>query len=356
MNSIAENTLYIYLIVFLSMLVFDLVSILYRKVSNKNIKFLVKKLEDQIGSKKLADISSKDMKKLAKNLKKIGYFIAFTNVVDNMPDEKRKKYLTKIKPVFTEILPHYQKEEAIRQTYFIHFLAQYPYLYEKNMDLVLSYIMQCTTEDSVYLRENALNTLYSIGNVSHIKEVFFQMNYLNIKHHHKLITDGLMKYKGDTKELADMLIEELKNYDENYKVACINYFGYKKIDCKEFIYKILTSKIEYKEVKLACIRYFSNVHYEPVIDTLYELLADDKNNWEYSAIAAITLKKYPGNKTLDALKNAVKSHNWYVRTNAAASLIELTEEKKRKDLIGSMDDRYAQEALSYQLYLLGGEA
>ena len=93
MNSIAENTLYIYLIVFLSMLVFDLVSILYRKVSNKNIKFLVKKLEDQIGSKKLADISSKDMKKLAKNLKKIGYFIAFTNVVDNMPDENEKNIL-----------------------------------------------------------------------------------------------------------------------------------------------------------------------------------------------------------------------------------------------------------------------
>ena len=187
------------------MLVFDLVSILYRKVSNKNIEFLVQKLEDQIGSKKPDDISSKDMKKLAKNLKKIGYFIAFTNVVDKMPDDKREKYLTKIKSVFTVILPHYQKEEVIRQTYFIHFLAQYPYLYEKNMDQVLSYIMQCTTEDSVYLRENALNTLYSIGNVSHIKEVFFQMNYLNIKHHHKLITDGLMKYKGDTKELADML-------------------------------------------------------------------------------------------------------------------------------------------------------
>ncbi len=355
MNSIAENTLYIYLIVFLSMLVFDVVSILYRKVTDKNTELLTKKIEEQIANKKSEDISPDDIKRLAKNLKKIGYFIAFTSAIDSMPEDRRKKYLTKIKSVFSEILPHYQKEETIRQTYFIHFLAQYPYLYEENMDRVLSYIIQCTTKDSVYLRENALNTLYSIGKTSYIKEAFFQMNYLNIKHHHKLITDGLMKYRGDTKELANMLIEELKNYDEDYKVACINFFGYKKIDCNEFIYKILTSPIEHKEVKIACIRYFSNVHYEPVIETLYELLQDDKNNWEYSAIAAMTLKKYPDKKTLEALKMAVRSHNWYVRANAAASLIELTKEEKRKDLIRSIDDLYAKEALSYQLHLLGGD-
>ena len=42
-----------------------------------------------------------------------------------LPDDKREKYLTKIKSVFTVILPHYQKEEVIRQTYFIHFSIEF---------------------------------------------------------------------------------------------------------------------------------------------------------------------------------------------------------------------------------------
>lgn len=356
MNSLAENILYIYLIVFNSMLIFDLVSIVYRKISDKNMVEMTKSIEKEIRSEDLNSPSKLHIKKLSKNLKKIGYFIAFTRVIDNMDERHRKIYLTNIKMIFVKILPHFQKEEVIRQTYFINFLAQHPYIYEMKMEQLVTYMIQCTTKDSVYLRENALSALYMTGNPNYIKEAFYQMNYLNIKHHHKLITDGLMKFRGDTEKLADMLMQELGNYGENYKVACINYFGYKKIDCTEYLYKVLTSKIEYKEVKIACIRYFSHVLYEPVVDTLYELIKDDNNNWEYSAVAATTLKKYPNRETTSALKDAIRSHNWYVRNNAAASLIELTKKDKIKELITSVDDKYAKEALSYQLHLLGGEA
>lgn len=356
MNSLAENVLYIYLIVFISMLIFDIASIFYKKLSDRNMEHMMKKIKSEIDGELSTKVSSKHIKMLSKKLQRIGYFIAFTRVVDDMEDEVRKRYLTSIKRVFISILPHYEKEETIRQTYFIHFLSQYPYILNDKMTPIITYIIKCTTKDSVYLRENALNTLYSLGKTSYIKEAFYEMNYLSIRHHHKLITDGLLKYQGDKDELASMLIHELKNYDEEYKVACINYFAYQKIDCKEYIYNILTSPIEYKEVKIACIRYFSRIYYEPVIETLYDLLSDDKNNWEYSAIAATALQTYPNKKTREMLAVSTKSHNWYVRNNAARSLIGMTEKSKIEKLIDSTDDRYAKEALSYQLHLLGGES
>lgn len=356
MNSLAEYILYIYLIVFVSVLVFDIVSIFYKKAADKKMVEREERIANEIDSLNVEDIPNKYLDKLSKKLRNISYFIAFTHAVEKMEQKKRTEYLNNIKSVFLKITPHYQKQEIIRQTYFIHFLSQYPFIYESGMNSLISYIIQCTTKESVYLRENALNVLYILGNPTYIKEAFYQMNYLGIKHHHKLITDGLLKYKGNLDELTDMLMEEMSYYEEDYKVACINFFGYKKIDCCEYIHKILTSPIEYKEVKIACIRYFSNVIYEPVVQVLYDLLKDDKNNWEYSAIAATALRKYPSSKTTEALKEAIRSHNWYVRNNAAASLISLTKKDKIKALKDSIDDKYAREAIDYQLYLLGGDA
>lgn len=331
------------------MLIFDIVCIFMRKINDVHIQKLEKKVRQMIEKEDIQKLSNKHKKMLTHKLKRSGYFLAFTHVVEELED--KKLYLQNLKEVFFKILPHYQKVEIIRQTYFVYFLSKHSYIYESSRNQVVNFLISSTTSKSVYLRENALHTLYALGNVTYVKEAFFQMNYQGINHHHKLLTDGLLKFKGDSKSLSETFIEEFKNYNENYKVACINYFSYQKIDCKEFIYSLLSKETEEKEVRIACIRYFSNILYEPVLPLLYKLMEDDKENWEYAAITANTLKKYTSSKTNSYLENALKSHNWYVRNNAAASLIEITKKEKLEKMIQNLEDRYAIDALNYQLSL-----
>lgn len=351
MNAIAENILYIYLIVFTSVLIFDIVSVFYKRASERRLERTEFLIEEIISDEDPANVSESHKKALKIYLKKINYFIAFSHVVDNMEEHKREMYLSSIRDIFNQIYEHYSKQEIVRQTYFVHFLAQYPFIYERGMKQLITYIINCTTSESVYLRENALNTLYRIGDESYLKEAFYYMNYLGIAHHHKLITDGLLRYNGDSSKLIGMLLEEMDSYNENYKVACISYFAYKKVDCTERMYEMLTDSDESKEARIACIRYFANVNYEPVVEVLRVLLEDDKNNWEYSAVVASTLGKYPSKKTTEWLMNAVQSHNWYVRNNAASSLIQMTKKANYSDLIDRIDDKYAKEAIEYQLHL-----
>lgn len=355
MNSLAETILYVYLIVFLFVLIFDIVTVFYRKANELRLNRLEFVLEEAIDDESGKKISLKHKRMLVRKLKRISYFIAFNRVIEQMEEKKREKYLTDIKEVFLKIYPHYRSKEIIRETYFVHFLSQYPYILEGKMRPLIAYVINCTKSNSIYLRENALNVLYNVGNESYIKEAFYYMNYLNISHHHKLITDGLLRFRGNEEKLSKMLIEEFESYTENYKVACINYFAYKRIDCKKEVYKILTTLNEDKEVRIACIRYFASVPYEEVLPVLEDLLKDDKQNWEYSAVAASTLRKYPGKKAANLLLAATQSHNWYVRNNAAASLIQLTKKEKHKELIERIEDKYAKDALTYQLHLIGEE-
>lgn len=351
MNSLAQYILYLYLIVFLSVLFFDVTCIFIRKLNDQHLKKLKAKMLVLINQEKGSRISLKHQKKLIRKLKKINYFIAFTNIMDEMNTKEKVEYLKNLKYTFIKILPHYQKEEVIRETYFVHFLKENPYIYKENENAIIEYLINSTKKPSIYLRENALNALNAVGNVAYIKESLYQMNYLNIHHHHKLITDGLLKFTGNQKKLAEMLLQNIKEYQEEYQIACINYFSYQKIDCQKEIYQMLKNKKTSKEVRIACIRYFSNKHYEPILPILYELLEQDKNDWEYAAVAATTLKNYPQKETTLNLMKALKSHNWYVRNNAAISLTKINSDEIIYTILKKLDDKYAIDALTYQIRL-----
>jgi len=226
MNRIAENILYLYLIVFLSVLGFDIACIFVRKWNEKHLENLKNNLLRFLSQNKKNIRSLKFQKQFIKKLKKMNYFIAFTNIVENMDKQEKEVFLRSLKYTFLKILKHYQNEESIRQTYFVHFLAENSFIYKDNKNALINYLIKCTTTTSIYLRENALHALYQSGRVEYIKEAFSKMNYLNIAHHHKLLTDGLLKFKGNSKELANCLLLELKDYNENYQIACINYFSY----------------------------------------------------------------------------------------------------------------------------------
>ena len=86
-----------------------------------------------------------------------------------------------------------------------------------------------------------------------------------------------------------------------------------------------------------------------MVPILYDLLND--NTYEYDLVSAHTLRNYKGVQTKEVLIKALQSHNWYVRKNAAESLVIITKIDNIKKIMDKLDDKYAKEALSYQLYL-----
>lgn len=98
------------------------------------------------------------------------------------------------------------------------------------------------------------------------------------------------------------------------------------------------------------MRYFAKYHDDEVYPVLLDMAGKyDGGHWEYAAIACTALAGYPGEKTVETLKNALHVPNWYVRYNAAESLVRLG--VKYFDLIDVIDgkDRYAREILQFQL-------
>lgn len=114
--------------------------------------------------------------------------------------------------------------------------------------------------------------------------------------------------------------------------------------------QILRDPARNKELRFSAIRYFGRYPDEGARQLLLDFVRDrDPLRWEYAAISASALARYPGQEVVDALLRAMHSPNWYVRYNASTSLEAhgLTYEEMLEVLAG--DDRYAREMLSYRL-------
>jgi len=349
MNLGASCILVIYFILLILVFIFNIGCVFYHFFNERAMKRLESRIGQLIGDEDSKRVSVGHINLMIKLLVKANYFIAFTRIIEKMKMSKALEYLRSSRRVFIKILPYYQGEGVVKQSYFVYFLSLYPCIYNDGNNEIIKYLINCTVSESIYLRENALNAIYAIGDEKYLKEAFALMNNSDIKHNHKLITNGLLKYRGDISLLVDMLIDCIKDYNENYKVACINYFSYRKIDCKESIYKILVSDDEPKEARIAAIRYFSNVIYDDVVSVFYKFIENSEDVWEYAAISAVALKNYKKKDVLNYLTEALRSSNWYVRNNAAASVVYISNRDKLKLDFSKINDKYAEEALRYQM-------
>ena len=66
-------------------------------------------------------------------------------------------------------------------------------------------------------------------------------------------------------------------------------------------------------------------------------------------VSVSALSRYPGERTVTVLKQALHSANWYVRFDAAASLEALRVDIAELTDILAGNDRYAREMLQYRM-------
>ena len=74
-----------------------------------------------------------------------------------------------------------------------------------------------------------------------------------------------------------------------------------------------------------------------------------KEQWEVVAVAMTVLASYPGEETVELLKQGLYSRNWYVRSNAAESLSRLRADYQQLRDVLEGPDPYARQILRFQL-------
>ena len=256
----------------------------------------------------------------------------------------------------------YEKKPSQYKTLFAYWvsnlhLGQNPWLTEAGQRAHLSLLAQELESflmgSTVYVREKTFRAILSLGRVRFAVSALTFLSDKKIPYSGKLITDNLLTFTGDRQELADCLLERLADFSPEIQWAVVNYLRFlprQSVDQTTYLpplISLLQDESCHKELRLAIVRYLGKYPAPDCLEYLLNLLHKDRGqDWEFGAVAASTLAAYPGPQTETALEKALGSVNWYVRYNAAESLLSLGFDLERFLAVSS--DRYAREMLNYR--------
>ena len=342
-------------------MLFNIVFNLYTKMQPRSLCHKKKVLRDLLTQQD--DDSLKD--KLIKKLKDVNYLKAFHKTLVEMEDEALSIQWSMIGEVMSDLAYHYRYKKAEKKAYFAYVV----YFLDLNHKIEINtsslkearaklstLLMTFLWEDFIYVRENAFKAVMSIGIEEDAVRALKIMDKRTGQHNGKLIQNHLLNFTGDHQKLADALYSDLEVFTWVIQAAIINYFRMVPAEHVhheaywEGLYKLLCDEKQHKEVRLALIRYFNKYYYAPVGKALVEYVqAKEEEKWEFAVVAAMALERYAGAEEDEVLTQALTSSNWYVRLNAAQSLVN--KGYSYEQLIQNGLDAYACDMLTYRRQL-----
>lgn len=353
-----EIMIYVYIAICVSMIFYNIIYVFILKHRERALvsdsEKLKKILNEQINIlKKGEEISEKHKKFLCRELDKTSGITAFDKALEEVFEKEAEiteKYLVDTFSVFETLTHRYISKDTLKIAYFPYILHKYNILKHYEGERLIDVLLDLLRSVNVYCRENTLKALYSMQRPDIVQRALKVIDTNLSFHHPKLISDGLMLYKGDKDELKSTLFESFPHYSVQMKVNILNYFRFAGIRCNSEMFEILKNEKENNELRFSAIRYFEKFpsdDAEPVILNLAENL--ENRTWEYQTIATSALKSYPGETTFRILVKNLSSSNWHVRQNSAVSCEKLG--YTYQDLINIFDgnDRYAREIMRYRL-------
>lgn len=355
----AEIILYIYMASCIVVLVFNLLYMLMdrmqKKHANKERLTLVDSIADQIELiARTGKVEEKHVNSLTRKLKRVSQLKVFEQslqkIWEETPEELCLEYVGQIRKVFLILTGIYEKRDEIEKAYLCSLIEEFSIEKERQgMDNILEYLLRRIIEKDAFLRENALKAIYSSGNKDAVLSAWIKLCENDIFHNEKLLSDGLLKFVGDKKELAQLLWDHRKEFHTYLLLPLMQFIRFTSGDFQQEFLEFLEKEDEDKELRLEVIRYLRRYPYEPAREVLQNFIRyQEYMDWEYGAMAASALSGYPGEDTVYCLKGGLSAINWYVRHNCAQSLIvDLHISQIELFDIYNGRDRYAREILNY---------
>ena len=294
-------------------------------------------------------LNQKHMKQLIRELKKINHLLIFKETIEELKKEQIEmdEYLVLYAPVFQQLVHIYRNKESIYKAFLASFLSQhYPFRLSSN-SVIDAEIMEYIEDKSIYCRENAMLYFYQKGSTTFVLNALLKMSDQHLYYNKKLLSNDLLKFQGDQRELANKLLQAFDRFNPEFQVSIINYLRFSSYNFKQKCLDMLMSHKYDKEVEFALIRYFGKNKDEKILPYLLNILKNDQSEIEYKIITAQIIQNYDEQKVRDALIHCVSDSNWYVRKNAATSLSHMNLSKKDFDKIMRLEDRYGKEMIQY---------
>lgn len=348
--------IFYFLYIGISIILIIVLSHIFLTLHLKNYDLKVKEYKKMWQKTQLRCRQKKDYrlkKREIKKLKNPQMLAAFYEVYSQSPKEEFLQLFTLNKKQIIAVARKYRS--TTMKAYFAYLLSIIQ-MHSQSLssgfdDLMAEYVL----DDSVYARENALKALYSFGNAEKVVASFKALSEKNIYHSEKLLTDGLMTFRGDFENLSSLLMKHFDKFIECYQISIINCFAYRNEHAfdQKLIQYINGTDVS-MDIKCSVLRIIGKVKCEENKQILLSSLAqyNNEDGWEQAAVAASMLDDYVGDEeVITALYQAITSKNWYVRMNSAGSLIKVGESDENIDYILNCDDKYATNALAYAMSL-----
>lgn len=351
-----ETLIYGYLAICASMIVFNCISVVVFRRRDVAWSGRGARLEREI-RKQLARLERGDpveeahLARLEQELPHTASLLIFDRTIDGLLEGQEKgtwDYLEALRLVFPRLTVETQRQEPMRRAFFAYLLGKYRLL-SPPLPGARELLMELLTESSLYCRENAMQAIYTAGDPQWVLLALRAVDQNGFFHHPKLLTDGLLEFQGDRQALRQILWENFESFSQERQVVILDYIRFSGGGMDREVLDLLADSRRGDELRFSCLRYFARYPYEPAFPLLLSFVDQaSQRRWEYGAIAATALGAYPGEGTVDTLKQALHNPNWYVRFNAAKSLeaFHLAYWELGDVMEGS--DRYAREILQYQ--------
>lgn len=319
----------------------------YKKKVKKEIEKQMELLEQQ------KDGQKRRTRSWIRRLKSLSWLMAYEQALKEFFDGREEElniYLEQQKEIFISLALFYKKRDSIQQGYYAKLMAEYQVGAIKGMENLLEILISYLPEGTIYCRENVLCALYASGNEKAVLKGYLTVSNGQLFHHNKLISDGLLMFRGDKEKLARLLFQESQRFPVELRLGVIQYIRMVSPNFKkEFYEELMKDKISLEE-KIAIIRYFGTHYFEPMGSVLKGYAKSvDKTDWQICAVSMSALANYPSKETISLLKQSLSNRNWYIRKNAAMSLMALGLDRKGLQDVFDGGDRYAKEILMYYL-------
>lgn len=274
--------------------------------------------------------------------------LAYIDALELLKDQEAyQHYLQLSLPLYQYLVIVYKKKDDLDKTLFAHTIANYSLPLQENNSLLAEVLLTYLDDSNLNCREKIFHALFRLGDLNAIENAISRLNDEQWFHHEKLLSDGLLRFQGNRDELIQRLWSHYGRWNEQIMIAIVHYMTRVSEHYQEMFLPLLKDQKTDIEIKIAILRYFRKYPCKAAMELIYEILDDSHSDVSLVIVSVFVLDQYKNLKSIRYLKRALHHQNWYVRYNAAHSLVSYQLDREAYQDILDGDDNYARDILNY---------
>lgn len=338
----------VYMILSVTMLLFDIVFLLVRNrelsaAELRQTSFEKTLLREKEKYHETGSFSESFMHYLPKALSNCQNLICLFGLIENKPAEKEL-----FRPYIFDLIDTYAKKSNYEQAYYTYVISTYSYREKRVPPAFAAKVMDFWDSTSLYTFVNTMNALYAFGEDHLLLRSFEKIDERKGFYHKKLFIDGLLTAQVDFDTFNLKVLAHFDRYSPYLQDCLLDYFRMAAFDVSGLCIRLMKDAHTDPQVQYTAMRYFAKFPHPEARELFLSILSHSEESWLKQMLAIQALANYSDAQVQTALKAKVTNPNWYVRTNAIKALYKIGMDRSDVFEILLLRDKYTTDALLYQ--------